>query len=177
MSIVRPHREVDYVRSKEYRIRNVEYSRITDSDPYLLTAILSRCYTVRMQEPSVFTHIINGDIPSYKVYEDDRTYAFLDISPTVRGHVLVIPKQQVPYIWDLDDETYHALMQTVKRLGAHMREKLRVEYVGVKVIGVHVPHAHVQLIPFNNSDEYVSMRYLSFTPEQFAEIAQEIALN
>ncbi len=130
-----------------------------------------------MQEPSIFTHIINGVIPSYKVYEDERTYAFLDINPTVRGHVLVVPKQQVAYIWDLDDETYHALMQTVKRLGAHMREKLNVKFIGIKVIGEQVPHVHVQLIPFNTSDEYISTKRLSFTPEQFAETAQEIALD
>lgn len=130
-----------------------------------------------MQEPSIFTHIINGVIPSYKVYEDDRTYAFLDINPTVRGHVLVVPKQQVPYIWDLDDETYHALMQTVKRLGAHMRDKLRVDFVGVKVIGEQVPHTHVHLVPFNHAEEYKSSTQLSFTPEQFAEIAQEITLE
>ena len=127
-----------------------------------------------MQEPSIFSHIIAGDIPSYKVYEDDYTFAFLDISPTVRGHVLVVPKQPVPYIWDLDDENYHALMSTVKRLGAHMRERLRVDYVGIKVIGEQVPHTHVQLVPFNRADDYNSTKSLSFTPEQMAEIAREI---
>ncbi|NCU30624.1 HIT domain-containing protein [Candidatus Saccharibacteria bacterium] len=143
----------------------------------VLPCSLPKCYTVRMQEPSIFTHIINGNIPSYRVYEDDLTYAFLDISPTVRGHVLVIPKQQVPYIWDLDDETYHALMQTVKILGAHMREKLRVDYVGVKVVGEQVPHAHVHLVPFNHIEEYKSSTHLSYTPEEFTDIAQEIALE
>ena len=130
-----------------------------------------------MQEPSIFTHIIMGNIPSYKIYEDDHTYAFLDISPTVRGHVLVVPKQQIPYLWDLDDETYQAQMHTVNKLGAHMREKLRCDYVGVKVIGEQVPHAHVQLIPFNYAQEYAATKSLSFTPEEMSGIADELRME
>ncbi|QQG50850.1 MAG: HIT domain-containing protein [Candidatus Saccharibacteria bacterium] len=106
-----------------------------------------------MQE-SIFTKIINGEIPSHKIYEDDRTFAFLDIHPTVVGHTLVVPKKQVEFLWDLDDETYQAVMATSKKLARHFREVLNVPYVGEKVIGVDVPHAHVQLIPFTNTDDY-----------------------
>jgi histidine triad (HIT) family protein len=107
-----------------------------------------------MQEPSIFTRIINGEIPCHKVYEDDKTFAFLDIRPSVEGHTLVIPKAQVEFIWDLTDDDYLALMQTVKKVGRHMREVLGVPYVGVKVIGTDVPHVHVHLVPFSTSAEY-----------------------
>lgn len=106
-----------------------------------------------MQE-SIFTKIINGEIPCHKIYEDDLTFAFLDIHPTVVGHTLVVPKKQVEFLWDLDDETYQAVMATSKKLARHFREVLDVSYVGEKVIGVDVPHAHVQLIPFTNTDDY-----------------------
>ncbi len=103
---------------------------------------------------SVFTKIIKGEIPCHKIYEDDKTLAFLDIHPSSPGHTLVIPKTQVEFLWDLDNEDYMALMDTVKKLGSHLRETLDVPYIGVKVIGVDVPHAHVHLVPFSTSDEY-----------------------
>lgn len=105
-------------------------------------------------EDSIFTKIINGDIPSHKVYEDDLTYAFLDISPITPGHTLVVPKKQVEFLWDLDETTYQAVMATAKKIAAHMKQQLRVEYVGVQVVGVDVPHAHVHLIPFNDVSDY-----------------------
>lgn len=99
-------------------------------------------------EETIFTKIIRGDIPSYKVYEDDKTYAFLDIHPLTDGHVLVVPKKQVEFIWDLEAEEYQALMATVQKIGAHLRDVLDAPYVGVEVIGVDVPHAHVHVVPF-----------------------------
>lgn len=103
-----------------------------------------------MSELSIFAKIVNGDIPSHKVYEDDKTLAFLDIYAVVNGHTLVIPKRQVEFVWDLDDEDYQALMQTTKKVARRLREVMDTAYVGEKIIGVDVPHAHVHLIPFND---------------------------
>lgn len=105
-------------------------------------------------QDSIFTKIINGEIPSHKIYEDDLTYAFLDIHPVQPGHALIVPKKQVEFLWDLPDADYQAVMATAKKLAAHLRTTLQVPYVGVKVIGVDVPHAHVHLIPFSTTDEY-----------------------
>lgn len=104
-------------------------------------------------EDSIFTKIIKGEIPAYKVYEDEHTFAFLDIHPLTEGHVLVIPKKQVEYIWDLEADDYQALMATVQKVGKHLREVLEAPYVGVEVVGVDVPHAHVHVVPFATSKE------------------------
>jgi histidine triad (HIT) family protein len=106
-----------------------------------------------MSEPSIFTKIISGEIPSYKVYEDDRTLAFLDIYGVIEGHTLVIPKKEVEFIWDMDDEDYRALMDSVKKVGRRLRDVLGTKYVGVKVIGTDVPHTHVHLIPFDDPED------------------------
>jgi len=105
-------------------------------------------------EESIFTKIIKGEIPCHKIYEDEKTLAFLDIHPSCPGHTLVIPKRQVEFLWDLDDEDYLELMQTVKKLGSHLRDTLKVPYVGIKVVGVDVPHTHVHLIPFSTVEGY-----------------------
>ncbi len=125
---------------------------------------------------SIFTKIIKGEVPCHKVYEDDQTFAFLDIHPVQPGHTLVIPKKQVEFVWDLDDETYQAVMATAKKVALRMREVLPVSYVGVKVIGIDVPHAHVQLIPFNTSEEYKAAQDLHAEPdhEALAKLAQKL---
>lgn len=105
-------------------------------------------------QDSIFTKIINGEIPSHKIYEDEQTYAFLDIHPVTLGHTLVVPKQQVAFVWDLDDATYQALQASVKKIAHHLRSALGVPYVGEQIIGVDVPHAHVHLIPFTTVAEY-----------------------
>ena len=122
-----------------------------------------------MQE-SLFTKIIRGDIPSYKIYEDDHTFAFLDIHPITPGHVLVVPKKQVEFLWDLDDEAYHAVMDSAKKIALHLRERLGVPYVGEQVIGVDVPHAHVHVIPFTTVAEYRNHPDMSADPD-FAGLA------
>lgn len=104
-----------------------------------------------MQEPSIFARIVNGEVPSHKVYEDEHTLAFLDIFAVIPGHVLVIPKKQVEFVWDLDDTDYAALQSTVKKVALRLRSVLGVKYVGEKIIGTDVPHAHVHLIPFDDS--------------------------
>lgn len=107
----------------------------------------------RGMDETIFTKIVKGEIPSHKVYEDEKTFAFLDIYPTNPGHVLVIPKAQVEFIWDLSAEDYAAVMETVQKVGRRIREVLQPSYVGVEVIGVDVPHAHVQVIPFEEASE------------------------
>lgn len=128
-------------------------------------------------EETIFTKIINGEIPSHKVYEDDRTYAFLDIHPLQPGHVLVVPKNPVAFIWDLPTDDYTALMQAVQKIGERLRTVMGSAYVGVKVVGVDVPHAHVHLIPFDNSDQYNAKQDTEAEPnhQALAEIAQKIA--
>lgn len=100
-------------------------------------------------KPSIFTRIINGEIPCHKVYEDDMTLAFLDINPIAEGHTLVIPKTQVEFVWDLDDEDYAALMTTAKKVAKRLDAVMPTKYVGELVVGTDVPHAHIHLIPFD----------------------------
>lgn len=107
-----------------------------------------------MNEASIFTKIINGEIPSHKVYEDEHTYAFLDIHPVQPGHTLVVPKKQVEFVWDLDEVTYQQLMQAVQKVALQLKLKLGVPYVGSQIFGVDVPHAHVHLIPFSTVEQF-----------------------
>ena len=116
-------------------------------------------------EETIFTKIIKGEIPSHKIYEDDKTFAFLDIHPSAPGHTLVVPKKQEAFAWDLDGDTYQAVMETAKKLAFHIRETLGVKYVGMKIEGVDVPHAHVHLIPFNTTDEYNNRPDMSAEPD------------
>lgn len=104
-------------------------------------------------QDSIFTKIVKGEIPSHKIYEDDKTLAFLDIHPVTPGHVLVIPKNQVEFVWDLEDDDYRALTESVKKIARHMRAVLEVPYISERVIGIDVPHAHVHLIPFTSAEE------------------------
>ncbi|MES2971734.1 MAG: HIT family protein [Patescibacteria group bacterium] len=105
-------------------------------------------------QDSVFTKIIRGEIPCHKVYEDDKTLAFLDINPVQPGHVLVVPKAQIDHLWDLSDEDYDAVMKTSQKVAIRLRKVLLSARVGVQVMGMDVPHAHVHLIPFNNGEEF-----------------------
>ncbi len=107
-----------------------------------------------VMQDSIFTKIIKGEVPSYKIYEDDKVFAFLDIYPITPGHTLVIPKKQVEFVWDMDSEDYQAVMKVAKDLAQEYREKLNVPYVGMKVVGTDVPHAHVHLIPFSAPHEF-----------------------
>lgn len=104
-----------------------------------------------MTEDSIFSKIIRGEIPSYKVYEDDATLAFLDIYAVIPGHTLIVPKKQVEFVWDLDEDTYRAVMQATKKVALRLREQMGTKYVGEKIIGVDVPHAHIHLIPFDDT--------------------------
>lgn len=108
----------------------------------------------KAMEDSIFTKIIRGEIPCHKIYEDGLTFAFLDIHPIQPGHTLIIPKNQVEFVWDLPEPDYQAVMATAKKIALRLRDVLGKHYVGVKVMGEQVPHAHVHLIPFNTADEY-----------------------
>lgn len=120
-----------------------------------------------MQE-SIFTKIVKGEIPAHKIYEDDRVLAFLDIHPVREGHTLVIPKRQVEFVWDLEDEDYHAVMDAAKKVALRLRKVLLVQYVGERIVGVDVPHAHVQLIPFNTVEEYKRPQDMQAEPDHAA---------
>jgi len=102
-----------------------------------------------MQEPSIFTRIINGEIPCHKVYEDDKVIAFLTINPVADGHTLVVPKVQVDQLWDLEADDYDYLWKTAQKIAIHLRTVMHVDRVGVVVKGFEVPHAHIHLIPVN----------------------------
>lgn len=125
---------------------------------------------------SLFTRIINGEIPCYKVAEDERYFAFLDINPLNEGHTLVVPKKEVDYIFDLDDETYVGLMLFSKRVASAIEKEIPCARIGVAVVGLEVPHVHVHLVPMNTMED-ISFKKpkLKLTPEQFQTIAQKIA--
>ena len=119
-------------------------------------------------QDSIFTKIIKGEIPCHKIYEDDSVLAFLDIHPITTGHILVVPKKQIEFLWDLDDETYQHVMAVVKKLSNHARATLNVPFVGAQVIGVDVPHAHIHIIPFTDVSEYHNVPDMSAEPNHGA---------
>lgn len=122
-----------------------------------------------MSEPSVYTKIINGEIPSHKIYEDDRTLAFLDISPMQPGHTLIVPKVQVDRLEDLSDEDYAAVMATVRKVMKRVVEVFGAEYRAcIKVMGFDVPHAHVHVLPCRNGEEYKNFVPLTNDPDHAA---------
>lgn len=124
---------------------------------------------------SIFSKIISGEIPAHKVAETSDFLAFLDINPLVEGHVLVIPKKEVDYIFDMDDETYAGLLIFTKIVAEGVKKAIPCKKVGVSVIGLEVPHAHVHLIPMNAvSDMNFSREKLNPSAEQLAETAQKI---
>ena len=132
-----------------------------------------------MQEPTLFTKIIQGEIPCHKIYEDDHTFAFLDIHPITPGHVLIVPKKQVEFVWDLDEKTYQALMATTKKLALHLRATLGVTFIGEQVIGVDVPHAHIHLIPFMSVADYHAQPDMTSEPnhEALAIMAEKLYIS
>ncbi|MBQ3470727.1 HIT domain-containing protein [Candidatus Saccharibacteria bacterium] len=123
---------------------------------------------------STFTQIINGEIPCYKIYEDAKTLAFLDIHPETPGHTLVIPKLEVDKIYDLPDDYFDALMHTVKKLSKHLEQKLGARILW-KVVGTDVPHAHVHLTPYDPT--WYHGRVVATTPEKFRELQFNLKLE
>ena len=125
---------------------------------------------------SVFTKIIKGEIPSYKVAENDLCYAFLDISPLAEGHTLVVPKKEVDYIFDLDYADYAALTAFARKVAKAQKKAIPCKRIGVAVLGMEVPHAHIHLVPLQSeADLDFRKKKLELTPERFKEIASAIA--
>lgn len=127
---------------------------------------------------TIFSKIAAGEIPSYKVAEDDKHYAFLDINPVAPGHTLVIPKKEVDYIFDLSDEEYCELQMFAKRVAAAMKKSLPCTRIGVAVIGLEVPHTHIHLVPINKeSDMNFFKEKLTLDDKDMKDIAASIAAN
>ena len=122
---------------------------------------------------TVFSKIIAGEIPCYKIYEDEKTFAFLDIHPESRGHTLVVPKLEVDKIYDLPDADYLALFKTVKKLSRHLEKRLGARTL-LKVVGTDVPHAHVHLMPLDPAWQYG--KTLDLSEAEFEQIAQKLQL-
>ncbi|MGM9800321.1 MAG: HIT family protein [Muribaculaceae bacterium] len=125
---------------------------------------------------SIFSRIIAGEIPSYRVAEDEKNYAFLDINPVAKGHVLVVPKAEVDYIFDLKEDDYISLQLFAARVAKAIKKTLPCVKVGVAVMGLEVPHAHIHLMPITReSDMNFFKEHLSLPADEMAEIAQKIA--
>lgn len=123
---------------------------------------------------SIFSKIIRGDIPSYKIYEDDHCFAFLDISPLAKGHTLVVPKLEIDYIFDLSDDLYSTLMTNSKKIAKAIEKVVPCKRIGIAVVGLEVPHAHVHLIPLHSDAINFSAPKLSLERSEFEEIATKI---
>ena len=126
---------------------------------------------------SVFTKIINGEIPSYKIAEDDNFLAFLDVNPNAKGHTLCIPKQEINKIFDMEEDLYLELMAFSRKVAIAIEKTIECKRVGMAVVGLEVPHVHVHLIPLKDMDDMRFARKVSLSPEDFQEIANQIASN
>jgi len=124
--------------------------------------------------PSIFTRIINGEIPSYKIDEDEHCYAFLDINPNAVGHTLCVPKKEVDKLFDLDLEIYMHLMQFSKRIAAALEQAVPCKRVGMAVVGLEVPHAHVHLIPIHQLNDISFKTKVKMQEEDFISLAKKI---
>ena len=124
--------------------------------------------------PSIFTKIINGEIPCYKIAEDENNFAFLDINPNSKGHTLCIPKKEVDRIFDLDETTYMGLMAFSRKIGQAIEAAIPCNRVGITVIGLEVPHVHVHLIPLHSMADATFQKKETLSAEEFEEIAEAI---
>ena len=125
---------------------------------------------------SIFTKIINGEIPCYKIAEDENFFAFLDINPNAKGHTLCIPKKEVDKIMDLDEATYAGLMQFSRKVGKAIESSIDCKRVGISVIGLEVPHVHVHLIPLTEMKQATFQHKEQFSAAEFEEIAAKIRM-
>ncbi|MDC6365430.1 MULTISPECIES: HIT family protein [Flavobacteriaceae] len=124
--------------------------------------------------PTIFTKIINGDIPCYKIAEDEDNFAFLDINPNAKGHTLCVPKKEVDKLLDLDEESYMKLMAFSRKVGKAIEAAVPCERVGMSVIGLEVPHVHVHLIPLQSMKNATFQYKESLTAEEFEKVAEQI---
>ncbi|NNK20852.1 MAG: HIT family protein [Flavobacteriaceae bacterium] len=124
--------------------------------------------------PSIFTKIISGEIPSYKITEDENYFAFLDINPNAVGHTLCVPKKEVDRLFDLDEETYAGLMNFARKIGIALEAAIPCKRVGMTVIGLEVPHVHVHLIPLQKMANATFQEKVTLTKDEFEEVAKKI---
>lgn len=126
---------------------------------------------------SIFTKIVNGEIPAYKVTEDDKFLAFLDVNPNAKGHTLCIPKQEINKIFDMEEDHYLELMKFSRKVAKALEKTVACKRVGVAVVGLEVPHVHVHLIPLNEMDEMRFTNKVKLEKEEFEELANAINAN
>lgn len=126
---------------------------------------------------SIFTKIINGEIPAYKITEDENYLAFLDVNPNAKGHTLCIPKKEIDKIFDMEEEQYLGLMKFSRKVSKALEKTVACKRVGMAVIGLEVPHAHVHLIPLNEMDEMRFQNKVKLSKEEFEELAEKIKAN
>ncbi len=126
---------------------------------------------------SIFTKIINGEIPCYKIAETEDFFSFLDINPNAKGHTLCIPKKEVDKIMDLDEKTYMGLMEFSRKIGLALEKTIECNRVGISVIGIEVPHVHVHLIPINEMRDMTFSHKVSLTDQEFKDLAAAIRKN
>ncbi|MDD3722989.1 MAG: HIT family protein [Lutibacter sp.] len=126
---------------------------------------------------TLFTKIINGEIPSYKVAENDDFYAFLDVNPNVKGHTLVVPKKEVDKLFELDEETYNGLMSFSRKIAIALEKTIPCKRIGMAVVGLEVPHVHVHLIPLDAMQDVQFVKKVKLKPEEFVAIAKAISDN
>ncbi len=126
---------------------------------------------------TIFTKIVQGEIPCYLIAEDEHFLAFLDVNPLVKGHTLVIPKKEQDYLFDIEDEAYLNLQLFAKKVAVQLKSKIQCKRIGVAVIGLEVPHAHIHLIPLNTMDDMnFSREKLKISSTELAEIAEELKM-
>ncbi len=126
---------------------------------------------------TIFTKIINGEIPCYKIVEDDNFFAFLDINPNAKGHTLCVPKKEVNKILDMEEDLYLSLMKFSRKVGVALEKTIPCDRVGIAVIGLEVPHVHVHLIPINEMKDMTFKHKVSLSPKEFIDLAEAIKKN
>ena len=126
---------------------------------------------------SSFTKIVNGEIPCYKIAEDENYLAFLDVNPNANGHTLCIPKQEINKIFDMEEAHYLGLMKFSRKVAKAIEKSVDCKRIGMAVVGLEVPHVHVHLIPLNDMDDMRFQRKTSLSPEEFQKLAQQITTN
>ncbi|WP_310557428.1 HIT domain-containing protein [Flavobacterium sp.] len=126
---------------------------------------------------SIFTKIVNGEIPGYKIAEDENFLAFLDVNPNAKGHTLCIPKQEINKFFDIEDDLYLGLMAFAKKIAIALEKTIPCKRIGMAVIGLEVPHAHVHLIPLNEMDEMRFQNKVSLSKEEFEDLVLQIKSN